>query len=429
MAARARLAVSLCAAVCVPVAALAQPPLTLAGLETMALDHHPALAEADAGIAAADARVSQAGRWPNPSIGYTAEEVSGSATIRWGEHGVFVEQVFPISGRLGADRAVRAREADEMRAGREDRRMRVLNGVRLRYRQALIAAARVAVREELAQHAREGVAATRQLANIGAADEVDVLVAEADAARARAAADYARHEQSSAWRQLAQAVGVPALPAAALAGDPEAAPPPLAYEMALATLLSDSPELRLAAAGVARAEALLVRAGKETKPDLVVRAGPRYNRELLDPGPAPVGWEAFADVGVSVPLWNRNRGGVAAAEAEVARAREAVARVELDLRSRLTELFRQYASARGDIRAYRDEIAPRLEAAFRLRRERYEERRAEYVDVLAAQRSVLELREGHLDVLQRGWRAALLIDGLLVGADPSGAAFERRAGY
>ncbi|MYI75830.1 MAG: hypothetical protein F4057_11165, partial [Acidobacteria bacterium] len=140
MAAKARLAVSLCAAVCVPVAALAQPPLTLAGLETMALDHHPALAEADAGIAAADARVSQAGRWPNPSIGYTAEEVSGSATIRWGEHGVFVEQVFPVSGRLGADRAVRAREADEMRAGREDRRMRVLNWVRLRYRHALIAA-------------------------------------------------------------------------------------------------------------------------------------------------------------------------------------------------------------------------------------------------------------------------------------------------
>ena len=60
-----------CAAVCLPAAALAQPPLTLAALERMALERHPALAAAEAGIAAADARAEQAGRWPNPSIGYT----------------------------------------------------------------------------------------------------------------------------------------------------------------------------------------------------------------------------------------------------------------------------------------------------------------------------------------------------------------------
>ena len=417
-----------CAAVCLPAVALAQPPLTLAELERMALERHPALAAAEAGIAAADARAEQAGRWPNPSIGYTAEEVSGSPTIRWGEHGIFVEQVFPISGRLGADRAVRAREADEMRAVRDGRRLRVLNTVRLLHRAAVIAAARVPIREELAAHGEERVAATRQLANIGAADEVDVLLAEADAAQARAAVEDARQEQSSAWRQLAQAVGMPALAPAPLAADPEAVPPPAAYEIALATLLRDSPELRLAEAGVARAAALLARAGKETSPDLVVRAGPRYNRELLDPGPSPVGWEGFADVGVTVPLWHRNGAGVAAAEAEVERARAAVARVELDLRSRLSGLFRQYAAARSEVRVYRDDIAPRVEKAYRLTRDRYEELRAEYADVLAAQRRMLELREGHLDALQRGWRAALLIDGLLIGDDPPGAPPERRGG-
>ena len=125
-----------------------------------------------------------------------------------------------------------------------------------------------------------------------------------------------------------------------------------------------------------------------------MRAGPRYNRELLDPGPSPVGWEGFADVGVTVPLWHRNGAGVAAAEAEVERARAAVARVELDLRSRLSGLFRQYAAARSEVRVYRDDIAPRVEKAYRLTRDRYEELRAEYADVLAAQRRMLELREG-----------------------------------
>ena len=68
-----------------------------------------------------------------------------------------------------------------------------------------------------------------------------------------------------------------------------------------------------------------------------------------------------------------------------------------------------------------------MEAAYRLSRERYEELGAEYADVLAAQRRTLDLRERFLDALQRGWRAALLIDGLLVGDDLAGAAAARRS--
>ena len=396
-------------------AAVAQTALTLDALERMALAGHPAVARAAAAVAAADARTKQAGRWPNPMIGYTAEEVSGGPTIRWGEHGVFVEQVFPISGRLGADRAVRAREADEARAAEDVERRRVLSTVRLLYREALLAARRVSIREDLAAHGEEAAATARQLANIGAVDRPDVLAAEIDALAARTAVDAARHEARRIRRRLAQAVGDTSVESAPLAGDPDAAPGPVDRAAALAALRRDSPDARAAEARVVRAEAALARAKKEPRPDLVVRAGPRYNRELLDPGPAPVGWEAFADVGVTVPLWDRNRAGVAAAEADVARARAGAAQVELDLRSRLTDLFRRHAAAADRLRTYRDEIAPRAEEAHRLVRDRYDERAAEYADVLAARRRALAVREESLDALQRLWRAALLIDGLLLG--------------
>ena len=397
-------------------------PLTLEDLERLALANNPTVAQATAQVAAAAARTEQAGRWPNPTIGYTAEEVSGSPTIRWGEHGIFLEQVFPISGRLGADRTVREREADEVRAMRDGQRLRVLNTVRLLHRGALLVARRISVGEALAAHAEERVAATRQLANIGVVDRTDVLAAEADAVQARVAVAAVRHEERRIWRQLAQAVGDPVLAPGPLAGDPDAAPPPVDREAALGRLLRDSPELQAARAGVARAEAALARARKEVVPDLVVRAGPRYNRELLDPGPAPVGWEAFADVGVTVPLWNRNRDGVAAAGAGLSYAQAEVARVELDLRWRFAELFRQYAAAADEVRAYRDEIAPRTDEAYRLLRDRYQELAAEYTDVLAAQRRLLDVRERYLDALGRSWRAAQLIDGLLLerGLDPPG---------
>ena len=410
-------ALILIVAVSAPRPALAQPsgePLTLQALEQMALQRNPTLAQAAADVAVADALVRQAGRWPNPSIGYTAEEVSGGPIIRWGEHGVFVEQVFPISGRLGADRAVRRGEADEARAHKTAQRQRVLTMVRLLYRDALLAAERVAIRDELAQHAADVVATTGQLANIGVVDRPDLLEAEADAYAAQVAVDAARHDERRTWRELGIAVGNPSLAPSPLAADPATLPPPLDEGMALAVLLRDSPELQAAEAGVTRAAASVARARKETRPDLVVRAGPRYNRELLEPGPSPVGMEAFADVGVTIPLWDRNRDGIAAAEAERARARAEVSRVELDLRARFAEQYRTYAAAVDDVRAYRDEIVPRAEEAHRLRLERYRQMMAEYSDVLTARQRLVIMREMHLDALARAWRAAIRIDGLLL---------------
>ena len=393
----------------------AREPLTLAALERLALENSPTLKQATARVAAADARADQAGRWPNPTIGYTSEEVSGSPTIRWGSTASSWSRSFRSADALGADRTVRRREADEARAVREGRHLQVLNRVRLLYRAAPDRGRpRRGARGFWRRTAGTWWRSLLQLANIGAVDRTDVLVAEADAAHAQVAVMEMRHEERRVWMQLAQAVGAPALAPAPLAGDPDAAPPPADYESALGRLLRDSPELQAARAGVARAAAALARARKETVPDLVVRAGPRYNRELLDPGPAPVGWEAFADVGVSVPLWNRNRGGVAAAEADLSHARAEVERLELDLRWRLAERFRQYAAAVDEVRTYRDEIAPRTEEAHRLLRDRYRERAAEYTDVLAAQRRMFDVRERYLDALGRSWRAALLIAGLLL---------------
>ena len=223
----------------------------------------------------------------------------------------------------------------------------------------MIAARRVAVRNDLAALSDEAVDVSRRLANVGAADRTDLLASEIEAEQARLAVDDARNAERRIWQHLVQVIGDPMLGPQPLAGDPDENLPTLNADLALATLLRESPELAAAEAGVERARAELVRSRKEQNPDLVVRAGPRYNRELLDPGPKPVGWEFFADVGVSVPLWNRNEAGIAAAEAELGRATAELTRVELVLRSRLAEVFEQYATATARVRAYREDIVPR----------------------------------------------------------------------
>lgn len=398
----------------------AQSGLTLADLEQRALRLNPTLVQADAQLTAAEHRAAQAGRWPNPSIGYTAEEVSNSPTIRGGEHGLFIEQVFPMSGKLGADRDVFLQEVEGADAARDMQRMRVINAVRGLYHDALVAARRVELRGSLSSLTDEAVMVSRRLANVGAADQTDLLASEIEAEQTLLSLEEARQEETRVWQTLAQVVGDPTLRAQPLAGDADAPLPRLDHDRLLEMLLRDSPELRAAQVGAERARAMVARERREPHPDLVVRLGPRYNRELLDPGPRPVGWEFFADVGVTVPLWNRNRDGAAAAEADLGRATAEVTRVELELRSRLAEAFQRYATGMRRVQTYRDEILPRAAEAHRLFLSRYQEMAAAYPQVLVAQRTLFQIMEEYLAALATSWRAAVLLEGsLLDGAlDP-----------
>ena len=73
---------SLACAALVPRAAAAQtvarpsPPLSLQDLEGMALEQNPTLPQARASIRAAEGRETQAGLYPNPLVGYEAEEIN-----------------------------------------------------------------------------------------------------------------------------------------------------------------------------------------------------------------------------------------------------------------------------------------------------------------------------------------------------------------
>ncbi len=86
--------------------ASAQTPTqyTLADLERLALESHPALQMAAAATASATGNAEQGGAWMNPIIGYAADEVRPGGVIRGGEHGFFVEQVIPLGSKLRLQR-------------------------------------------------------------------------------------------------------------------------------------------------------------------------------------------------------------------------------------------------------------------------------------------------------------------------------------
>lgn len=395
--------------------AQAQPALSLADLEQRALKNNPTVGQADAEIEAARGRAKQAGLLPNPTIGYTSSEVSRGPVINGGEHGLFVEQTIPLGGKLGLSRHIFEREVTQAEALRTAQRQRLLTDVRVQFYTVLAAERRVEIRRELARIGDEAVGVSRQLYNTGAADRSDVLASEIEARQMQVAFEAAQNDRFRVWRQLAALVNDASLTPRPLDGSIDATPPDLQRDAVLQQILTASPELLASRAALERERAALTRARREKAPDLIVRGGPRYNRELLEANGRPVGWEAAVDVGLTIPLFNRNQGGIAESRALVGRAEQEVTRLELSLQSRAADVFSEYLTNLRTAEAYRREIVPRAEESYRLYLARYREMAAAYPQVLVAQRTLNQVSDEYVHSAEMAWMAALQLQGLLLG--------------
>ena len=393
----------------------ASPPMTLQELEQLALQHNPTAAAAAAGIDVARGRTRQAGAWPNPVIGYSGEEIKTGDLDRRGEHGFFVEQTIPLGGKLQLSRDVFQKTIDRAEAVRDLQRLRILSSVRQTFYTILLTERRIQVQERLAALASEAVGVTAQLFNVGAADRPDYLEIEIESRRLQLQLNRSKNELFAVRAQLVALTGVGEVVGRPLAGSIDTAIPELEREQILRTLQEQSPELRAARAELERTRAVTARSRRETYPDLFLRGGSAYNREHGEDTGRPIGWEGTLEAGISVPLFNRNAGGIAAARAEETRAQAEVTRLELTLQSRGASQFASYLTALRASEAYRAEILPRAEEAYRLYLSRYREMAAAYPQVLVAQRTFFEMSNAYLESLNEAWHAALQLQGFLAG--------------
>lgn len=392
---------------------LMQQPMALTDFERMALANNPTIAQAAAGIRAAQGRARQAGVYPNPSAGFDGDEMSPGPTTRWGEIGFFVQQEIVTAGKLGLSRRSVEQEVVRAQAEADAQRRRVLNSVRSLFYRAMAAERRIDVRQRLGALVQEAVTISRQLMNVGQADLPDVLEAEIELQRSEIALSEARTEQETIWRKMAAVVNVPSLSVTPLAGNLEDVPA-LQMDPTLSTLLGDSPEIHAARADIARAELALRRAEAEKIPNVDLRSGLRNNRELLEIGGKAVGLETFFEIGVRIPIFDRNQGNVDAARAELERAQREVDRVQLSLRSRLAASFKQYTDLRSRIEKYRTEMLPRARRAYDLYLSGFRQMAAAYPQVLIAQRTLLQLQEEYDNALAGVWTRVSEIQSMLL---------------
>jgi len=190
-------------------------------------------------------------------------------------------------------------------------------------------------------------------------------------------------------------------------------------------IVIESPAVRIAEIGVKRAEAALARERREPIPDLQLRGGMQQNGELLTDGRS-VGLQGFADVGVRIPIFNRNQGNIATAKADVERAKREVERVKLVMRERAATAVQNYTFSQSAVDRYKNQMIPRAQKAYEMYTKKYQDMAAAYPQVLIAQRTLMQLEVSYVNALESfatsslSLQSYLLTDGLEAPAQPGG---------
>src|SRR5258706_9645473 len=266
------------------------PLFTLDAALEAARQNNPTYRQAEAGKKAARARAQQAGLYPNPTVGYSGDEIRGGE-IHGGKQGFFVEQTIVTGGKVSRAREVMNKDLKLAEIEAEEQQMRVETAVKMAFYRVLAAQEMADSRADLARIAEQMVETQRRLQNTGQADESEVLAAQIDAQRAKLSARMKENTLREEWRSLAAVVGQPDLPLQTVSGDLEHGWPALDELQAVDDVSTKSPAVRVAGAASEHAQAELARASREKIPDVVARGGLEYNREQLNSIPQATGWQ------------------------------------------------------------------------------------------------------------------------------------------
>lgn len=370
--------------------ALSQTTLSLDEALRQALAVDPAAAGVAARLDASKANARQADTRPNPNLGVEVENFTGSgpfSKLGRTEATVSYQQTYERGGKRQARAALAQGEIGLVQARAEVRRLDLAKAVQLAFVDVLATQAQVAVAEEqltVAQSAEREV--SRRVA--GARDPLFAGArADAEVAQARVGLDRAQADARNARAALA----------AYWNGSAEFAAPAEQFEdtrrpEGVATS-TEVPDLKLLAVEQAVAAARIVVEQTRAVQDPTVSLGVRH---LQDEGAVAL------VVGATIPLgrYDTNRGAIDRARAERTAIEADLGALRIEREREIARLIARRAAAAAEVRKTDAEVLPNAQRAVTLVREGFNRGGFSYLDVIAAQRALIEAKARRVEILK-----------------------------
>ena len=386
-----------------PAAKQSTGPLSLEDLLALTRSHNPNLAAAAARVGEAQGRLIQAGLYPNPTVGYSGNQINdGPGTA--GQQGGFVAQEILTGGKRDI-----AREAARYGVTVADwaataQWFETQAKVKTAYYELATAKAVQRETDAAVQMFSEAIERTKKLADAGKGDAYDVTRLRVEHAGNENRATVARQRIATAERLLAVAIGIDRLPESASA-ELAVLPDVLRFEDAAVHASQSSPVM------AATAEADQARAdlrSAEVKPIPNVQTVTTVAHDYVTRAPM-----VSVLVGLPLPLWDRNQGNIVSARSRTALMQSGVEQARLRMQERLTNAYQRYENARRQADRYRMTILPQATAALEQIEKIYDLRGERFTDTLDARRTLAQARIEYTQLQGDVWMAAVEIESIV----------------
>lgn len=380
-------------------------PLTLSGLQAMALAGSPVVRKARAEAEAAYGTFIQAGLYPNPTVGYQVDQWQPflrEPLRNQGQQGVFVNQLIKTAGKVPLAQMVAGFDYLIALVAQKRAEVDLANQVRSQYFAVLVAREGVRIHRKLIELADEVYALQLKQVAAGQAAGYEPLQLYAQAVQARSSLAQAEATAGAAWRQLAATLGQPGLAPAALAGAIDLPPPAFDLEQLRARMQESHTDIAEARNLLAQARVNLTLQHRIPKPDLQTNGYLQYDTLAQ-------GYQFGIQLGVTLPVADRNQGNIRHAESRVVMAQEGLEAKRNELDARLAEAFGRFTGARIAAANQREAVLPNLVRAYRgiIRRYQAEPDKVGFNDIVVAQQNLAQALQTYLSFLDSQWKAAV----------------------
>lgn len=386
-------------------------PITLRDALALALAQSPDLSSFAWETRARDARLLQAGRFTNPSLSVLVEDLdieapaaNALATIQR-QTTIQLSQLVELGGKRGARRDVATAQRNLAAMDYEAARLDLLARVAESFVDVLSwqgAAALSRDTLEIAQRLHDAVAARVDAGMVSPLEEtksgVGLALARIEAAKTGRALETHRAQLAGFWGSrealFERADGELAiLPA----------PPSISD---LRTLLAKNPDLARWASEVAEHEAVSAFERAKRWPDLTLTAGYRRFAETSDRA-----WLVGASI--PLPLFDRNRDGVEEARSRLNKTRDEQRAIEARLNAALVAGHSSLIAAFDEVAAIETTVLPGAQRAFDGTDEGYRAGKFSLLDLLDAQRSLVNAKTQRLRALGALHKASARLERLI----------------
>ena len=382
-----------------------QREVNISYFRDLALTRSPVVSIGQQRVEVAKGRQVQAGLYPNTRVGYHANEIGMHGSD--GAHGVFLQQRFITGGKRELDVQIAEQAVFSEQFFLEASKLRVLTDVDNAFGNLLIAQQKVDVLSTLVNVNRTTFDATKRLVEAGQSGKHVEWQASIELSQAEVARDQAIQEHQYAWRDLMFVCGQPNIKLVRVSGDVAKVVNGGSFQAVVESIINKSPQVAMAQQRIQQATLNVRRQKLETVPNIDAMVSLR-NHSLTGDNITNI------QVGIPVPLFDKNQGNIRAAEAEEAMRRAELRRLKLSLRQRAASVYRDFETARIAESRYREEILGSATINLNLITMGYQDGQVDFLSMLTAQRTLLNVQLTYLRSSRKLHNAVTKLNGHLL---------------